>query len=290
MLLPELDFVAPSTVADAIRTLSAAAGGAKLLAGGTDLLAQARNGRIRPAVFVDLKRIPGMIGISEKDGAFEIGAATPGAMIGEHAGLRKTWPGVVEAATLIGSTQIQSRASLGGNLCNSSPAADSVPALMAAGAVCILEGPHGRREIPVELIQVAPGKTSLASDEILIAFRLFKRPAKSGDAYLRLIPRSEMDIAVAGAGVSLTVDDNGVVTAARVAVGAVAPTSLLVQGAANALVGTTADEEALSKLEAAVRAVCRPISDKRGTAEYRIRIAGVLARRAATIAYERACA
>jgi carbon-monoxide dehydrogenase medium subunit len=185
---------------------------------------------------------------------------------------------------------VQGRASLGGNLCNASPAADSVPALIAAGAVCVIEGPAGVRELAVEHVQTGPGKTSLSADEILVAFRLPVRPARSGDAYLRLIPRTEMDIAVVGAGVSVALDSAGICTAARVSVGAVAPTCLLVEAAGAALVGTKVDEAALSKVEVAVAAACRPISDKRGTAEYRTKVASVLARRAAVIAKERASA
>lgn len=283
-----IDYLAPSTVADAISALKGAGGEGKLLAGGTDLLVQMRGGRVCPKVVIDLKRIPGMLDIRAEGGGFVIGAAVSGAVIGEHEGLRKAWPGVVEAANLIGSTQVQGRASLGGNLCNASPAADSVPALIAAGAICVIEGPGGRREVPVEKIQISPGKTSLAADELVVAFRLPARPARSGDAYLRLIPRTEMDIAVVGAGVSLTLDAGGTCTAARVSVGAVAPTVLLVEAAGAALVGSRLDDGAMAKMEAAVAAACRPISDKRGTAEYRTKIACVLARRATGIAKNRA--
>ncbi len=238
---------------------------------------------------VDLKRLPGAIGIRrDADGGFTIGAATSGAAIGENAALVSAWPGVVEAANLIGSTQVQGRASLGGNLCNASPAADSVPALYAARATCVIVGPAGRREVPVEAIQVSPGRTSLQPGEFVLEFRLPPRPKRSADAYLRLIPRTEMDIAVVGAGVSLTLDDIGKITEAHVSLGAVAPTTLLVPAAGAALVGGRLDEPALERLDAAARAACNPIDDKRGTVDYRIKIAGVLARRAATIAYNRA--
>jgi carbon-monoxide dehydrogenase medium subunit len=283
-----VDYLAPATIAEAVTALGRAGGRAKLLAGGTDLLVQLRTGRVKPGLVIDIKRIPGMLEIREDKGGFLVGAAVSGAVLGEHEALRKAWPGVVEAAGLIGSTQIQGRASLGGNLCNASPAADSVPALIAAAAMCVIEGPKGRREIPVEDVQAGPGRTTLAADEILVAFRLPARPPKSSDAYLRLIPRTEMDIAVVGAGVSLTLDGAGKCSAARVSVGAVAPTTLLVEAAGAALVGSPLDAAALSKMEAAVAAACKPISDKRGTAEYRSRVACVLARRAATIAFERA--
>lgn len=284
------DFFSATSVEEAIDALGRANGAGRLLAGGTDLLVQMRTGRLKPGLVIDLKRIPGITEIREDKDGFHIGAAASAASITEHEGLSKVWPGVVEATGLIGSTQIQGRASLGGNLCNASPAADSVPSLIAAGAVCIAEGKSGRREIPVEEIQAGPGKTNLKPDEILVAFRLPARPARSGDAYLRLIPRTEMDIAVVGAGVSLTLDETGTCTAARVAVGAVAPTSLLVEEAGAALVGTKIDDEALDKLNAAIAAACNPISDKRGTKEYRTKTASVLARRAALIAKERASA
>ncbi len=283
-----VEYLAPSSVAEAVSALKG--GGARLMAGGTDLLVQMRGGRAKPTLVIDIKRLPGITEIRQEQGGFVIGAAASGASIGEHASLRKAWPGVVEAASLIGSTQVQGRASLGGNLCNASPAADSVPALIAAGAVCIIEGANGRREAPVEKIQAGPGKTSLAADEILVAFRLPPRLPGSGDAYLRLIPRTEMDIAVVGAGVSLTLDPSGMVTAARVSIGAVAPTTLLVQDAGAALIGSRLEESALTKMDAAVAAACRPISDKRGTIEYRTRIAAVLSRRAAIIAKDRALA
>lgn len=284
--MSQLQYLAPSTVEDAVVALAAA--GARPLAGGTDLLVQLRSGRVRPEVIVDLKRIAGAVGIRESADGFVIGAATSGAVIGEHAALSKAWPGVVEAANLIGSTQVQGRASLAGNLCNASPAADSVPALIAARAVCVIVGPDGRREAPAETIATAPGVTSLAPGEFVLEIRLPPRAARSSDAYLRLIPRTEMDIAVVGAGVNLTLDEAGIVTQAHVALGAVAPTALLVPDAGAALVGGKLDEASLARLDAAARAACRPISDKRGTAEYRTKIAGVLARRAALIAYQRA--
>jgi CO/xanthine dehydrogenase FAD-binding subunit len=286
--LSQLDYLSPSTADEAVRALAAAGGSAKVLSGGTDLLVQMRAGRIKPSVIVDLKQIPGAIGIREEAGGFVIGASTSGAVIGEHAALSRAWPGVVEAVNLIGSTQVQGRASLAGNLCNASPAADSVPALIAAGAVCVVVGPNGKREVPAEQIAAGQGRTSLASDEFVFEIMLPARPTRSGDAYLRQIPRTEMDIAVVGAGVSLSLDGVGVVTAARVALGAVAPTALLVPEAGAAIVGTKLDEPALAALDAAARVAAKPISDKRGTAEYRIKIAGVLARRAAAIAYKRA--
>jgi carbon-monoxide dehydrogenase medium subunit len=286
--LSQLDYVAPTSAEEAARALAGAGGTARPLSGGTDLLVQLRAGRLKPGLIVDLKKIPGAIGIREEGGGFVIGASTPGAVLGEHAGLTRAWPGVVEAANLIGSTQIQGRASIAGNLCNASPAADSVPALIAARGTCVIVGPSGRRTAPAESIAVGPGRTSLAPGEFVLEIRLPPRGAHSADAYLRSIPRTEMDIAVVGAGVNLTLDADGVITAARVALGAVGPTIIVADEAAAALVGTRADDQALARLDDAARAVCRPISDKRGTAEFRTKIAGVLARRVAAIAYARA--
>src|SRR5436305_3894741 len=286
--MPTLSYAAPSTVEDAVRALAGASGSAKVLSGGTDLLVQLRSGRSKPSLIVDTKKIPGISGIREENGGFVIGAATPGAVIGESAALKAAWPGLVEAANLIGSTQVQGRASLAGNLCNASPAADSVPALIAARATCVIVGSNGKREVPVETICTGPGRTSLARDEFIIEFRLPKRPPRSADAYLRFIPRTEMDIAVVGAAVNVTLDAAGVCTDARVVLGAVAPTAVLVPDAATALIGGKLDDTTLAGLDHAARAACKPISDKRGTIEYRTKVAGVMARRAAAIAYERA--
>jgi carbon-monoxide dehydrogenase medium subunit len=283
-----LAYTAPSSVEEAVRALAGASGVAKVLSGGTDLLVQIRSGRAKPDLIVDTKKIPGMSGIREHDGGFVIGAATPGAVIGENQALQRAWPGVVEAANLIGSTQIQGRASLAGNLCNASPAADSVPALIAGRATCVVAGANGRREVPVESIVTGPGRTSLKRDEFIVEFHLPKRPPRASDAYLRFIPRTEMDIAVVGVGVSLTLDPAGVCTDARVVLGAVAPTALIVADAAAALIGRKLDDAALAALDRAARAACKPIDDKRGTIAYRTKVAGVLARRTATIAYQRA--
>ena len=283
-----LAYTAPTTVEEAVRALAGASGIAKVLSGGTDLLVQLRSGRAKPDLIVDIKKIPDMSGIHERDGAFVIGAATPGAVIGECEALRQAWPGVVEAANLIGSTQIQGRATLAGNLCNASPAADSVPALIAARATCVVAGANGYREAPVEGVVTGPGRISLGRDEFIVAFHLPKRPPRSADAYLRFIPRTEMDIAVVGAGVSVTLDRDGVCTDARVVLGAVAPTAVLVADGAAALTGRALDAAALDALDGAARRACMPIDDKRGTIEYRTKVAGVMARRAATTACERA--
>ncbi|MDA8248642.1 MAG: xanthine dehydrogenase family protein subunit M [Rhodospirillales bacterium] len=287
--MTQFGYSAPTSLEDAVRALAGAGGAAKLLSGGTDLLVQIRSGRLQPDLVLDLKRVPGLAGIRrDADGGFIIGAATPLAEIGEHAALRAAWPGVVEAAMLIGSTQVRGRATLAGNLCNASPAADSVPALIAAAANVTVVGAAGRREMAVADVVVAPGRTALGRDELVHSFHLPPRPARAADAYLRLTPRTEMDIAVVGCGVNLQLAADGSVAAARMVLGAVAPTALLVPQAGAALVGRRLDEATLAALAAAVRAACRPIDDKRGTAAYRTKVAGVLARRATALAYARA--
>jgi carbon-monoxide dehydrogenase medium subunit len=284
--MPSPAYHAPDTIEQAVALLAGDVG-ARPLSGGTDLIVQMRSGRNVPSALVDLKRIAGMKGIRAlPSGGFAIGAATPCTALKNDKALAAAWPGVVEAANLIGSVQVRNRATMAGNLCNASPAADSVPALVAAGATCLVAGPDGTREVAVEDIPAAPGRTSLAAGEFVVEIRL---PAQAGgDAYLRSIPRTEMDIAVVGAGVSLVVDSGGTCTAARVAIGAVAPTVLLVKEAGVALVGSKLDDAALDRMAEAVRAACKPIADKRGTVEYRTAMAGVLAKRVVRIALERA--
>ncbi|MBR0665123.1 xanthine dehydrogenase family protein subunit M [Roseomonas hellenica] len=281
-------YLAPQTLDEAVGAFAAAAGAARILAGGTDLLVQMRAGLLRPGLIIDIKKIEEMTAIVEEpDGGFRVGAAVSGAALAEHPRFGQVWPGVLEAVNLIGSTQVQGRASPGGNLCNASPAGDSVPAMIAAGAVVTVQGPNGRRQMPVEAVPAGPGRTNLTPGEILVSFALPARPKGSGDAYLRMIPRTEMDIAVVGVGVSLTIQ-GGTVTAARVGLGAVAPTVLLVADAADALIGSKLDDAALEAAAAACRAACRPIDDKRGTIVYRTKVAGVLLKRTVAIAAERA--
>ncbi len=286
--MSDIRYLAPGSLDEAVKAFAAAGAAGKILAGGTDLLVQMRAGVAKPGTIIDIKKIAEMTEVTQlPDGSWRIGAAVTGAVLGENAKLVAAWPGVVEAINLIGSTQVQGRASPGGNLCNASPAGDSVPAMVAAGAVVTVQGPNGRRELPVEKVPAGPGRLNLQPGEIVVSFTLPARPAGSSDAYLRMIPRTEMDIAVVGCGVSLTLKD-GVVTAARVGLGAVAPTVLLVEEAAKALIGSRLEDAALEKAAAACRAVCKPINDKRGTIEYRTKVAGVLVKRAAKIAAERA--
>jgi len=281
-------YEAPDTLEGAVALLSGAPGEARILAGGTDLLVQMRADVFEPALIVDIKKIKETRAVAEEKGGWRIGAAVTGSELKEHPRLKQVWPGVIEAANLIGSTQVQGRATMGGNLCNGSPAADSVPALIAAGAVATLAGPEGRRDLPVEDVMLGPRKLALKKGEFVVSFLLPPRPPRSSDAYLRFIPRTEMDIAVVGAGVSLTADAGGTITAARVSLGAVAARVLLVPAAAQAIVGSRLDRPAQDRLEAAARAACAPIDDKRGTIDFRVQVAGVLTRRAALIALDRA--
>lgn len=280
-------YESPATMKEAVGLLKKEKGKALVLAGGTDVLVQMKMDMVEPDLLVDIKRIPSVRSIKVAKTGFRIGAAVSCAELGEHKALNKAWPGVVEAANLIGSDQVQGRCTIAGNLCNASPAADSVPALIAAGAKAVIVGPDKRRTVAVEAVATGPGKTSLKKGEVIEAITLPKPGKNSGDAYLRFIPRTEMDIAVVGVGICLSVEAGRVKTA-RVVLGAVAPTALLVSEAADAIIGTKLDKRALDKLAEACSAACRPIDDKRGSAEYRTRIAGVVARRVAKIAYKRA--
>tara|TARA_R110002110_G_scaffold179330_3_gene384771 strand:+ start:1943 stop:2812 length:870 start_codon:yes stop_codon:yes gene_type:complete len=286
--MTDMRYEAPQSLDAAVALLTAADGGGKIMAGGTDVLVQLHAEMIEPEVLVDIKNIADVREITEEGGTWRVGAAVSGMKVVDHPGFSKAWPGVCEGVALIGSVQVKGRASIGGNLCNASPAADSVPALIAANAVATIIGPNGTREDAVENIVTGPGKTSLGDGEFIVSFGFPARPAHSGDCYLRLTPRTEMDIAVVGVGANLTLDDSGVCTAARISVGAVAPRPLLVADAADALIGTRLDDAAMENMVAAVRAACNPISDKRGTKEYRIKTAGVIARRAVEKALERA--
>ena len=281
-------YIRPLSIDDAVTLITGSPGTAAILAGGSDLLVRMKGGFIEPDLIVDIKSIDGLSEIRETPEGFSIGAAIPCAVLGENTALQKAWPGVVEAAKLIGSKQVQGRCTIVGNLCNASPAADSVPALVAADARASIVGPEGRRIVPVQAVPVGPGRTSLTKGEMIDAILLDKRAPRSGDAYLRFIPRTEMDIAVVSAGANLTVDEQGVIVSARLALGAVAPTVLLVDEAAKVLIGSKLDEATLERLAQVCSDACRPIDDKRGTVAFRKRVAGVLAKRVAAAAYARA--
>lgn len=278
----------PASFADAAAIAASASGVTRFLAGGTDVLVQMRSDIVMPDDLIDIKHIDGVKDITQNaDGSWTLGVAVAGAEMSEHPTLGKDWPGLVEATDLIGSTQVQGRATLVGNLCNGSPAADSVPAQVAAGVTMTVTGPNGDRVAAVEDLPAGPGRMNLEKGEVISAVHIPARGDNAGDAYLRFIPRTEMDIAVVGCGISLRLDGD-TITEARVSLGAVAPTVLLVEDCAKAIIGTTLDDAALDALAKAAEAACNPIDDKRGTIEFRTDVAGVLARRAAKIAYARA--
>jgi carbon-monoxide dehydrogenase medium subunit len=288
--MKDIDYAAPKTLSEAVSLLAEKGDRARVLAGGTDIIVQVREHRRDLDLLVDIKNIPEVneLAFDAKQG-LRIGAAVPCYRIYEHPEIAKAFPGLVDAAFLIGGIQIQSRASLGGNLCNASPAADTIPALIAHSAVCVIAGPKGNREVPVEKFCTAPGRTVLERGEMLLSLRLPAPARHFGAAYLRFIPRNEMDIAVVGAGVSVTLDESKQkCTGARVALGAVAPTPLLVSEAGSALVDGAINESVLDKAASLARAAARPISDMRGDADYRRHLVGVLTKRALQNAIQRA--
>lgn len=285
-----LRYEAPTSIDAATSLLTENLKTIKVLAGGTDVIVQMHSERIEPELIVDIKNIPELKQIEKTVDGFKFGAAISGKDLMLNEGFNKVWPGIMDGVRLIGSLQIRGRASVGGNLCNASPAADSVPPMIAAAAIANIVGPAGNRNVPVETIIVKPGQTSLTKGEIVVSFQLPNRPPRSGDAYLRFTPRTEMDIAVVGVAINLTLDDNEICNSARVALGAVAPTPILDENAAETLIGTKLDEEALENLARAVQKSISPINDKRGTIEFREDVVGVLAKRVAEIAKTRALA
>ena len=282
-----MKYVAPSSVEEATSLLSSSPS-AQVFAGATDVVPQIRAGRPAPEVLVDLKKIEELVSVANDADKWTVGAATPTANLTDDPAFSEEFPGLTEAAGLIGSDQIQNRSSLGGNLCNGSPAADSVPAMVVNGARAVVAGPNGTRVLDVAEVVTGPGQTSLAADEFIVEFEIDRIPAPTGDAYLRMIPRTEMDIAVVGAGARITLAEDGSIEHAALALAAVAPTVVRVPDAEAALVGNTADDETLSAVADAASEACDPIDDKRGTVAYRKQVAGVLAKRAVLIAIERA--
>lgn len=284
------DYVAPATVQEAVAVLAKHGPAARVLAGGTDIIIQAREGRRDVAVMVDVKGIAELTQITHNgDGSLRIGAATPCARIYNDDGIKQRFPCLVDSASLIGGIQIQSRASLGGNLCNSGPAGDSIPTLIALGAACEITGPAGSRTVKVEDFCTAPGRNVLQNGEMLVSL-LFPAPAgNSGAAFERFIPRNEMDIAVANAAASVTLSADGqTFQSARIAIGAVAPTPLYVEAAGAALAGQPVNDETIAKASAAAQAAATPITDMRGTIEQRKHLVGVLVRRTVNKAVQRA--
>ncbi len=280
-------YEAPESIQDAVKLLADSRIKANVLAGGTDLIIQMQ-GQNEERLVVDVKKIPSMMNAIMTDEGLILGPSISCAEITAREDIKAVYPGLVESAYLIGSTQIQGRCSIGGNLCNSSPAADTIPPLIVNRAQCVIAGPNGERTVATEDFVTGVGQNCMEKDELLASIRIPVPAANTSDAYLRFIPRSEMDIAVVGAAVSVTLDDSGICTTARVSIGAVAVTALLVEEAANALVGTQLDDSALQAAADAASAAARPITDRRGTVEYRKQVVGVLVKRAAKIAAERA--
>ena len=280
-------YEAPDTIEAAVSLLANASTPAMVLAGGTDLIIQTNASKDQERLFVDVKKISGMCEAVLTDSGLELGPSMNCAEFTARQDIKDVYPGLVEAAYLIGSTQVQGRASVGGNLCNSSPAADTIPALIANGATCVIATQNGERSVEVKDFITGVGTNCMVKGELLKAIKVPRPEPNTSDAYLRFIPRTEMDIAVAGAGVSVTLDEEGICTAARVAIGAVAPTALPVPKAAAALIGSKFDSDALEAAAAAATAASRPISDRRGTIEFRQHVVGVLVKRAARIAASR---
>jgi len=285
--MSETQYLAPKTIVEAVKAHSAAKGSARFLAGGTDLLVQIKSGIKKPNLVIDIKKIVELNSIKEiSENEFKVGSAVSGANLNRNKKFADLWPGVLEAFRLIGSEQIQGRASLGGNLCNGSPAGDSVPALVAAKCTVTITGPNGSKDIAIEKFHTGPGKTILENGEMLVSINFPKRNINSADAYLRMTPRTEMDIAVVGCSVNITMDE-GLCTYARVSLGAVAPTVLLIEEAAKIMIGTDLNADILDKVSKLCSDACNPINDKRGTIDYRTKVAGVLFKRAALIAIDR---
>ncbi len=285
--MSDTQYLAASTIEEAVNAHSKANGSARFLAGGTDLLVQIKSGIRKPNLVIDVKKIVELNSIEEiSENEFVVGASVSGVNLNRNKKFSKLWPGVLEAFRLIGSEQIQGRASLGGNICNGSPAGDSVPALIAAGCMALIAGPNGKREIPIEEFHIGPGKTVLDNGEMLVSLKFPKREINSSDAYLRMTPRTEMDIAVVGCGVNITFENN-VCTAARVSLGAVAPTPLLIKEASKIMVGSDLNSEILDNVSKICMDLCDPIDDKRGTIDYRTKVAGVLFKRATLTTIDR---
>jgi len=285
-----IDFEKPNTVEDAVKLLSDSGGNARAMAGGTDLIVMLRVGhpRVNPDVVVDIKSIPELNELSyDANKGLTVGAAVECYKIYGDDNVNSHFSALNDSATLIGGTQIQGRASFGGNLCNAAPSGDSIPNMIAHRAVATITGPSGTREVPVEDICTGPGQTSIGSDELLISINFPSNGAGFGANYIRFIPRNEMDIAVAGVGASVTIED-GKFTSARVSLASVAPTPLLVEEAGEALVGQAVSEGAIQKAADLAKAAAKPISDMRGTADYRKHLCDVLTRRALNTAVERA--
>lgn len=285
----DFEYEAPTSIAEAVRVLSQHNGSARPLAGGTDLIDQIRVGRHQPEIVVDIKRIPELNILEMSTSGLRLGAAVPCHRIASDPGINSAYTALVDSSRIIGGIQIQSRASLGGNLCNSGPAADSIPSLIALGAKAVIAGPAGRREVPVEEFCTGPGKNVLGAGEFLVELNLPPRPDHSGSHYRRFIPRNEMDIAVVSVGAAVVLDAAGEkIVSARISLGAVGPTPLFAKGAGDLLAGQAPGAAAYDQAAVAAQAITSPIDDMRGTKEFRRHVTGVLVRRVLETAVERA--
>lgn len=283
------DYESPTTLKEAIQLLSSQNGGARPLAGGTDLIDHMRLGRLTPQVLVDVKKIDELNVLRADDSGLHVGAAVPCYRIYGQPEVVKNYSALADSSRIIGGIQIQSRASVGGNLCNSGPAADTTPSLIALEGVCVIAGAAGTREVAVESFCTAPGENVLQPGELLIEVRFPPRPAHSGSHYRRMIPRNEMDIAVVGVGASVTLDEEKThFVSARVALGAVAPRPLLAAAAGEVLAGQPVSDETIAKAADAAKEVVSPITDMRGTLDYRVHVTGVVVRRVLQTAVARA--
>ncbi|MEI8382318.1 MAG: xanthine dehydrogenase family protein subunit M [Planctomycetota bacterium] len=284
----DFDYAVPSTLADAL-ALMAGASVARPLAGGTDLIDHVRTGRLAPDLLVDIKKLPELNRLEASPSGLRLGASVPCWKVIASTEISRDYTALVDSCRIIGGIQIQNRASVGGNLCNSGPAADSIPSLIALGAQCVIASKDGTREVPAEAFCTGPGKNVLQPGELLVELKFPARAARSGSHYRRFIPRNEMDIAVVGVGASVTLDESGQrITDARITLGAVGPTPLLATDAAQALIGQAFDDDVIAKSVAAAKAIATPISDMRGTAEYRVHLVGVLLARVLKAAVARA--
>ena len=288
--MKDFTYAAPNSVAEASKLLAAANGSAKVLAGGTDIIVQLREGLRDADLVVDVKKIPELMELSfSPQHGLRLGAALPCYKIYENRDLVRHYPALADAARIVGGWQIQSRASVGGNLCNASPAADTTPALIAHHAYCEIAGPAGKRTLAVENFCTAPGKNVLQRGEILVTLVFPPTMPHSGSCYERFIPRNEMDIAVVGAAARVQITAGGdKIEFARVALGAVAPTPKFAQEASEWLAGKPLAEATYAQAGELAKKVATPISDMRGTAEYRLHLVGVLVRRTLAAAVQRA--
>ena len=284
------EYIAPTTVGEAVACLAGKGDRARPLAGGTDLIVQLRRSVLEVDLIVDVKKIPELNSITYDPGqGLTLGAAAPCRRIIEDANIARLYPGLVDAVSLIGGTGIKGRATIGGNLCNAAPSGDSIPAMIVLEATCAIASRAGIRRVPVERFCTAPGKTVLGQGELLVSVHFPPPGAHSGSCYLRFIPRHEMDIAVVGVGARVDLsDDFRKITSARIALGAVAPTPILVREASDLLAGKVPSETAFDQASALSQEAASPITDMRGTTAYRRHLVGILTKRALLGAVERA--